>query len=85
MVSIELEEETVPTARRTVLLDLSDLEQNAKVRKAARKELPKLIVAARVDGWSWPAIAEAADLSLQATRNIAREGNNGVLPKPRQS
>lgn len=65
--------------------DLSALEENARVRKAARAELPKLVVAARRDRWSWAAIAKAAGLSLQATRNVAREGNNGVLPKPRQS
>ena len=68
-----------------IVADLSALEENARVRKTARAELPKLIVAARRDGWSWPAIARAAGLSKQATFNIAKEGNGGVVPEKRQS
>lgn len=74
-----------PVAKPTIVADLSQLEENTRTRKTARAALPMLVVAARRDGWSWGAIAKAAGLSLQATRNVAREGNNGELPLPRQS
>lgn len=86
MMSIAEKTKEFPMAGGKVvaILDLSALEANRKTREDARAELPKLIIAAREDGWSWPSIAAAAGLSRQACRDIVLAANKGVLPTPRQ-
>lgn len=63
------------------LADLKAAADTARANEALRNER---IVAARVDGWPWAKIAEAAGLTPMGVQNIARRLNGGQLPKPRQ-
>lgn len=71
--------------------DLTELEKISKriakreqENEADRLVRDRLIAEARVDGYQWPRLADAARLGRQGVEAAGRRGNGGQLPKPRQ-
>lgn len=63
--------------------ELQPLHESSKLIAAETEKRNALIVSARIAGWPWPTIAEAAGLSLSGVQKIARLANGGTLPVPR--
>ena len=58
------------------------LDKNTRKRRFLDGRRNGLIVAARREGETWSAIAQAAGLTELAARNAAKRANAGVLPVP---
>lgn len=65
-------------------MPLNKLHERAKTAREALEERNQLILELRLDGYTWPVIAEASGLSVNACEKIASRLNGGVTPVPRQ-
>lgn len=63
---------------------LSRLNASVKTRDKALAERDQLILQARLDGWRWRDIADAAEMTEMSCRKAATRANGGELPYPKQ-
>jgi len=64
--------------------NLAELTSSAAQIVESTEARDRLIVEARLDGWPWASIAEAAKMTPAGVQKAATRANGGVLPVPRQ-